>query len=41
VTLRTGDGAGFTAPDTLTFSFALDSEVLLVDVRMDASRIWE
>ncbi|GEM_PF-5219611 len=36
-----GDGAGFTAPDMLNFSFATDSEVLLVDVRMDASRIWE
>lgn len=41
VTLRTGDGAGFTVPDTLDFSFASDSEVLLVDVRMDAPRIWE
>jgi redox-sensitive bicupin YhaK (pirin superfamily) len=41
VTLRTGDGAGFTASDTLDFSFASDSEVLLVDVRMDAPRIWE
>jgi len=41
VTLRAGDGAGFTAPDTLDFSFAADSEVLLVDVRMDAPQIWE
>ena len=41
VTLRAGDGAGFTAPNTLDFSFATDSEVLLVDVRMDAPRIWE
>ena len=40
VTLRTGDGAGFTVPETLTFSFASDSEVLLVDMRMDAPRIW-
>ena len=41
VTLQAGDGAGFTAPDALDFSFGADSEVLLIDVRMDAPRIWE
>ncbi len=41
VTLRSGDGAGFTLPTALTFSFLDDSEVLLIDVRMDAPRIWE
>jgi redox-sensitive bicupin YhaK (pirin superfamily) len=41
MTLRTGDGAGFTDPTELHFSFEEDSEVLLIDVRMDAPRIWE
>jgi len=41
VTLRAGDGAGFTAPSELNFSFRDDSEVLLIDVRMDTPRIWE
>jgi len=39
MTLRTGDGAGFTALSELNFSFKDDSEVLLVDVRMDAPRV--
>ncbi|MFB6279497.1 MAG: hypothetical protein ABEK75_08315, partial [Salinibacter sp.] len=41
VTLRTGDGAGVTNPTALRFSFEEDSEVLLIDVRMDVPRIWE
>jgi len=41
VTPRAGDGAGFTAPSELNFSFRDDSEVLLIDVRMDTPRIWE
>lgn len=41
VTLQTGDGAGFTSPSALEFSFEEPSEVLLIDVRMDAPRIWE
>jgi len=39
-TLRAGDGAGFTAPDELSFSFDGETELLLIDVRMDAPRIW-
>jgi hypothetical protein len=41
VTLREGDGAGFTNPETLQISFQTPAEVLLVDVRMDAPRVWE
>ncbi len=41
VTLQDGDGAGFTNPDTLHFSFETPAEVLLIDVRMDAPRVWE
>lgn len=41
VTLRTGDGAGLTAPGERTFSIDEETELLLVDVRMDAPRIWE
>jgi redox-sensitive bicupin YhaK (pirin superfamily) len=41
VTLRAGDGAGFTAPGELGFSFKRPTELLLIDVRMDAARIWE
>jgi redox-sensitive bicupin YhaK (pirin superfamily) len=41
LTLRTGDGAGFTTPGELSFSFDEETELLLVDVRMDAPRIWE
>lgn len=41
VTLRTGDGAGFRAAGSLPLSFSDDSEVLLMDVRMDAPRVWE
>ncbi|MFB6231081.1 MAG: pirin family protein [Salinibacter sp.] len=40
VTLRTGDGAGFTDPTELYFAFVDESEVLLIDVRMDVPRIW-
>lgn len=41
ITLHSGDGAGFTSPSALKFSFEEPSEVLLIDVRMDAPRIWE
>lgn len=41
VTLRAGDGAGFTVPDELSFSFDEETELLLVDVRMDGPRVWE
>jgi len=41
VTLRTGDGVGITDPGKLRFSFGEATEVLLVDVRMDADRVWE
>ncbi|PQJ27005.1 hypothetical protein BSZ35_18505 [Salinibacter sp. 10B] len=40
-TLQAGDGAGITAPDELSFSFDGETELLLIDVRMDANRIWE
>lgn len=40
-TLRTGDGAGSTAPTELNFSFQDHSEVFLIDVRMDVPRIWQ
>jgi len=41
VTLQTGDGAGFTSLDELWFSFGEETELLLIDVRMDARRVWE
>jgi redox-sensitive bicupin YhaK (pirin superfamily) len=41
VMLRTGDGAGFTTPGELSFSLNAETELLLIDVRMDAPRIWE
>jgi redox-sensitive bicupin YhaK (pirin superfamily) len=39
VTLKEGDGAGFTSPTELAFSFERPSELLLIDLRMDAPRI--
>jgi len=41
VRLDGGDGAGFTAPSELAFSFECPTELLLVDVRMGADRVWE
>ena len=41
ISLKEGDGAGFTAPSELTLSMEEETEVLLVDVRMDAPRIGE
>lgn len=41
ISLEAGDGAGFTTPDVLEFSFDGSAEVLLVDVRMDVSPVWE
>jgi redox-sensitive bicupin YhaK (pirin superfamily) len=41
VTLQSGDGAGFTADSELSFSFDEETELLLIDVRMDARRVWE
>lgn len=41
VTLQTGDGVGITHTGPLHFSFEEASELLLIDVRMDAPRIWE
>lgn len=40
VTLNAGDGAGITGVECLDFWFEEDSEVLLVDVRMNAPLIW-
>lgn len=41
VTLQKGDGTGITDPDEIQFSFQRSAEVLLIDVRMDAPRVWE
>lgn len=41
VTLQSGDGAGFTASNELSFSFNEETELLLIDVRMDARQVWE
>lgn len=41
VSLGAGDGAGFTTTDALEFLFDHRAEVLLVDVRMDVSPVWE
>ena len=41
VTLKKGDGAGFTGRDKLSFSFETEAEVLLIDVRLDAPLVWE
>lgn len=40
VTLEAGDGLGVTGKDRLDLTFEDDSEVLLIDVRMNAPLIW-
>ncbi|MBZ5575051.1 MAG: pirin family protein [Acidobacteriia bacterium] len=40
VTLEEGDGLGITHADRLAFDFDAESEVLLLDLRMDAPLIW-
>lgn len=41
VLLRTGDGAGFSSSTELELSFSTETELLLIDVRMDAPRVWD
>jgi redox-sensitive bicupin YhaK (pirin superfamily) len=40
VTLESGDGAGITDAEALTFQFGDESEILLFDLRMDVPRLW-
>jgi redox-sensitive bicupin YhaK (pirin superfamily) len=40
VSLKSGDGAGITDTDELSFAFGAETEALLFDLNMEADLLW-